>query len=335
MFMHLRKLLICASVLVVALHSQHITAQPENPEKSTSRFYFAVLGDQPYNDADESNTAAVLADIHSNGYSTFALHLGDLKGGGERCDDALLERRLNLLKSSRTPLIYTPGDNDWVDCHRASNGNFDPFERLDFLRKQAFSDDFSFGDDPFLAKSQRKVGLPENRSWVLGATLFLTLNIQGSNNNGTARTGEIATDNTRELDSKLQKANVDWLIEQAKLVASTNISQWVVVFQGNPIDGSGQSLGTKLFESDGFRPIMQELAERANQINKPLLLIHGDTHLFKFDQPSLKRYGMTESMNKKFWRLEGWGHPFVRRWVKVEIQDGSQAPFYAESIPLP
>ena len=28
------------------------------------------------------------------------------------------------------PLVYTPGDNEWTDCHRANNGGYNPLERL-------------------------------------------------------------------------------------------------------------------------------------------------------------------------------------------------------------
>ena len=28
------------------------------------------------------------------------------------------------------PVVYTPGDNEWTDCHRASAGGYLPTERL-------------------------------------------------------------------------------------------------------------------------------------------------------------------------------------------------------------
>ena len=36
--------------------------------------------------------------------------------------------------STLTPLVYTPGDNEWTDCHRANNGAYDPLERLGVVR---------------------------------------------------------------------------------------------------------------------------------------------------------------------------------------------------------
>ncbi len=35
-------------------------------------------------------------------------------------------------------LVYTPGDNEWTDCHRSNNGKYDPLERLAALRNGFF-----------------------------------------------------------------------------------------------------------------------------------------------------------------------------------------------------
>jgi len=36
------------------------------------------------------------------------------------------------------PVVYTPGENEWTDCHRANNGAYDPLERLSALRQVFF-----------------------------------------------------------------------------------------------------------------------------------------------------------------------------------------------------
>ena len=35
----------------------------------------------------------------------------------------------------KDPLVYTPGDNEWTDCHRTNNGSYLPTERLAKLRE--------------------------------------------------------------------------------------------------------------------------------------------------------------------------------------------------------
>ena len=41
--------------------------------------------------------------------------------------------------------MFTPGDNDWTDCDRPSNGGFNSLERLDHERQVFFSTPFSLG----------------------------------------------------------------------------------------------------------------------------------------------------------------------------------------------
>src|SRR5262249_4429713 len=77
----------------------------------------------------------------------FSVNDGDLKAGNgtsgnppsSNCDDALYERALGWLNSLEQPAMFTPGDNDWTDCDRPSNGGFNSLERLDHARQLFFS----------------------------------------------------------------------------------------------------------------------------------------------------------------------------------------------------
>ena len=62
------------------------------------------------------------------------MHLGDIKNGSSRCDDSYFAQIAAGFSSLTIPLIFTPGDNEWTDCHRANNGAYDPLERLAALR---------------------------------------------------------------------------------------------------------------------------------------------------------------------------------------------------------
>ena len=44
-------------------------------------------------------------------------------------------RRSATSTRCRAPAIFTPGDNDWTDCDRPSNGGFNSLERLDHERR--------------------------------------------------------------------------------------------------------------------------------------------------------------------------------------------------------
>jgi hypothetical protein len=76
----------------------------------------------------------------------FTVHDGDLKAGSNSLrDDALYTNSLALFNSLKAPAAFTPGDNDWTDCDRASNGGFSSRERLDHERQVFFSTNLSLG----------------------------------------------------------------------------------------------------------------------------------------------------------------------------------------------
>jgi hypothetical protein len=52
------------------------------------------------------------------------------------CADALYTQALGFFNALRAPAIFTPGDNDWTDCDRPSNGAFSSLERLDHERRR-------------------------------------------------------------------------------------------------------------------------------------------------------------------------------------------------------
>ena len=59
-------------------------------------------------------------------------------GSNKPCDDATFAARLKTFGRSVHPFIFTPGDNDWTDCGKASMGGFDPLERLAKVRALFF-----------------------------------------------------------------------------------------------------------------------------------------------------------------------------------------------------
>src|SRR5205814_3490632 len=129
----------------------------------------------------------LIADMNSQKLE-FTAHDGDLKAGSFRpCDDALYVQSLAYLNALKAPAILTPGDNDWTDCDRPSNGGFNSLERLDHERQVFFSTPFSMGQHRLLMEVQSTplclgVNGPtpcvENRRWSHGGVTFATLNVQ-------------------------------------------------------------------------------------------------------------------------------------------------------------
>ena len=156
-------------------------------QRGNGQFTFALIGDIPYGTEGEEKFPALLADINADRTLAFVAHDGDIKNGSSVCSDEVFENRLDLFNQFAAPVVYVPGDNEWTDCHRVNNGEYDPLERLAKLRALFFPTDQSLGrrtmtlerqsEDPAFALYR------ENVRWVMHGVLFVGLHIVGSNNN--------------------------------------------------------------------------------------------------------------------------------------------------------
>ena len=91
---------------------------------------FALIGDVPYNAVEAIKFDRVIDRINQDNDVRFVVHMGDIKSGSSTCDDATYVARFNQYQKLRAPFVYTPGDNEWTDCHRPAAGKFNPIERL-------------------------------------------------------------------------------------------------------------------------------------------------------------------------------------------------------------
>jgi len=238
-----------------------------------STFAFAAIGDVPYGTIDE---LASLASRINQQPVAFTIHVGDIKSGGSLCtDDAYLKVR-DLFNRFEQPLIYTPGDNEWTDCHRKSCGAYDPLERLDKLRQLFFATDESLGKQRIRLQTQasdpRFSRYPENRRWSRGNVSFATLHLVGSNNNLQPELPSVSEFAARD------DANIEWLrdtfaVARQRRNVAVVLAMQADTFFAEPGPGSG------------FTRWLAALREEVARWNKPVLLIQGDTHLFRVDHP--------------------------------------------------
>jgi hypothetical protein len=229
-------------------------------------FQFAVVGDTPYYAFEEAQLAATLAALGREPVA-FVIHVGDIKGGGQPCSDALFGARHALLDASPLPLVLTPGDNEWTDCHRQAAGGFDPVERLGRLREVFFATPQSLGRQRL--SLERQPGRPENARWRHEGVLFVTLNVPGSENNARM---------PKERDARMRD-NAAWLAEAAALASAADVRALVVATHAEPGFGRGPRA------RDPYAAFRRMLADAAAALAKPVLLVHGDDHRYAFDQP--------------------------------------------------
>lgn len=109
-------------------------------------FAFGVFGDGPYYLWEAGPFERLIDDVNRADLAWF-LHVGDILD--HSCADAVLEKRRAQFNTIRHPVIYTPGDNEWTDCHQGGSGSFDPLDRLASLRRIFFdSPGSSLGGQP-------------------------------------------------------------------------------------------------------------------------------------------------------------------------------------------
>jgi hypothetical protein len=134
------------TALVVAQGASGNTASDERGRIDSSvrvgwsPYAVGLWGDLPYSPLQEAvGVPNLIADMNAQRLA-FSVHNGDLKqGSGSPCDEALYQRSLDYFNALEAPAMFTPGDNDWTDCDRPSNGGYSSLERLDYERAVFFS----------------------------------------------------------------------------------------------------------------------------------------------------------------------------------------------------
>ena len=188
------------------------------PTQPTTPFSFMVIGDVPYRvPQDFVRFDRLIAAVNATN-PAFTFHVGDIKAANEPCTDEYFRGIFNRFKKITGPLIYTPGDNEWTDCHRERAGKFNPRERLDKVREIFFAEPGrSLGATPMPIDSQSVV-MPnharyvENGRFWRNGVLFVTVHVVGGNNGLEATELEAASE---YFDRN--KANVVWLDDSFKL----------------------------------------------------------------------------------------------------------------------
>lgn len=283
-------------------------------------FAFALIGDVPYGRDQVALLPALLADLDDA--LAFAIHVGDLKGGLESCSDAVLAQRHAALAASRVPILFTPGDNEWLDCSRLPAGGFDPLGRLERLRSLFFEPPRAPRGVSDLVRQSDAPGhrpFPENLRWHVGETVFVTVNLPGSDN---GREGAPAMQAHHALRAD---ANEAWLREASGLAARAARPLLVIAVHADP--GFEREDGAHLAAPppDGYTRHRALLRELAGTFPGQVLYLHGDTHRFRVDRPLRDTRG---ARLRNFTRVESFGSPFASSWVRVRVRPADPSPFF-------
>ena len=111
-----------AIVAVAALLAGCSDDRPIDPTPAGS-FSFAIFGDGPYELGEGPKFRRVIADVNRSDVQ-WLIHVGDIFWFP--CSDEAYEERRRDLDRIVHAVIYTPGDNEWTDCHGKKQGRHDP-----------------------------------------------------------------------------------------------------------------------------------------------------------------------------------------------------------------
>jgi len=255
-------------------------------------FTFVTLGDtQDISDEGQGRLNRLIESVNQR-QTSFVVHTGELKGGGDSCGDEYYQRILRTANRFNNPLVYLPGDNDWTDCFHSQ---FDPLERLTYLRKLLYSEPVSLGKTVMpLTRQDAQSGFrdfPENVWWQQGEVLFASFHNVGTNNN--------LYTNSQAIQEHLRRnaANLAWLDQIFERASSAKA---LVIFTHANV-----KFDALPWDPTGFDSFRAALIDHVRNYAHPVLFVHGDTHKHKIDKP-LKHNG---KLLTNFTRLEVFGTP--------------------------
>ncbi|MEQ1719094.1 MAG: hypothetical protein ABL907_24425 [Hyphomicrobium sp.] len=246
-------------------------------------FTFIGWGDVPYAiPGDYAKVDRLIAAMNAV-KPVFSIHVGDIKAGNTPCSDEVFGRALGQIQTVEHPVVYSIGDNEWTDCHRADNGKFDPRERLARVRQMFFpKPGQSLGRAPMAVESQalkepKFSKFVENQRFVRNGVMFVVPHIVGSNN-GFEPIDPKAAEEFFERDA----ANLAWIKDSFAQATASGASALVIAFQANLYD-TRRSAGTSIPVTSGFHATIREITAGARAFAKPVLVMHGDQHTLELD----------------------------------------------------
>jgi hypothetical protein len=244
-------------------------------DRSADRVTYAVIGDVPYGVEQEASFGTLISAINTDPKVRTVVHVGDTKNGSTPCSDERLTAVRDAFETFEDPVVYTPGDNEWTDCHRPAAGGYDPLERLAKVRELYFAEPGeTLGRRPEHVDAQPE--LIENVRWVRSRVAFATLHAVGSNNGLAPWTGNTAPTAAQlaEVTARLD-ATVSWVDSTFDRAQAEGLAGVVLIMQADTFPQAGS----------GLQPIVDRIAARAAGFDGEVLVVQGDSHTYKVDQP--------------------------------------------------
>ena len=318
----MRRLILPVALVIASAAAFAGNGTPFDPH-SANPLTLAVYGDAPYgttptDTAEFQATPAFIAAVNADPAVDLVVHVGDIHSGKQYCTEAYDRAIADLWRSFKDPLVYTPGDNEWTDCHKVAEGGGswnaalshvvyvrdgngervdfaggDPLDNLDLVRDVFFAEPgVTLGGRKKQVLSQAQYFDPahpadgaflENVIWVQSKVLFVAINLPGGSNNDQDVWYGAPTTSARQADEVATRtgATLRWLDQAFALAqADADLRGVVIIGQADMWDAEKGAA-----HQAGFEPIVQAIAQHTAAFGKPVLMLNGDSHEYRSDNP--------------------------------------------------
>jgi hypothetical protein len=295
------------ALALLGLTAVLITSHLSPPSHSALPYSFAVTGDIPYGSTSLSRFPGRIDQINADSSVQFVVHVGDISSP-LNCSTTYYRTIKSHFDRFRRPLVYTPGDNEWADCHRAS-GAPNPLNRLSAVRSVFYPvTGRTLGQSPASVTAQS--GYVENVRFSRESVTFVTVHLVGSYNDLAPWTGLGYSSPTTQQRSEMTartNAAVGHLRAAFSSARAGNHRAVVIFTQADMFESTSGTART------AFRPFVQALASESQAWRKPVFLINGDSHVYETNRP------LTQSSWLSFYRISG----SVPNLTRYTIEGGS------------
>jgi len=332
----------------------------------------AVYGDSPYGTTPTDTqqfdvTPAFIDSINADPDVGLVMHVGDIHSGKQYCTEGYDRSIYALWTRFSDPLVYTPGDNEWMDCHKKAEGGGaynsttgmidyvvdstgmlvdyaggNPVENLGLVRriffdkpgrtlggkKEVVSQRFLF--DPRHPTDRNYV---ENVLWQDNKILFATANVPGgSNNDMDVWYGAPAETEAQARErSERTGATLRWLDTAFAAARLLRVKGVVLVLQADMWDPEKGAA-----HQAGFEELVAKIASDTLAYGGPVLMFNGDSHEFLSDNP-LSASDPANAMHPgydvaNFHRIVVHGSTTPLEWLKVTIDPEASAAASASAF---
>jgi hypothetical protein len=246
------------------------------------------------------------------------------------------------------PFVYTPGDNEWTDCHKSKEKSAgDPLKELASVRHLFFAKPgHTLGLHERQVASQAKHFDPmfptdaqfvENVMWEDSRVVFVTLNVPGSNNDTLPWTGAFSSPAAQAQEvAQRTDADIRWLQSAFDEAQEKHAKAVVIALQADMWDPAALVLG-----GDGlnaYTPLVQKIADLSARFRRPVLLFNGDSHLYGADHPLADPSSATGAVHRtqavpNLTRITVQGSTNApAEWLRVTIDPRKPEPFKWENV---